>query len=100
MVNVIARCEIKPDCMEKFLKILLDNVPNVLAEEGCIRYEPNFDVSDGPDADKTGHYVTILETWESEDHLKAHLATKHMAAYRDSVASLRGETTVTVVRPC
>lgn len=99
MINVVARCEINPGCMEKFLKILLDNVPTVLAEDGCIRYEPCLDVSDGAEAEKNGHFVTILESWESEAHLQTHLAAKHMAAYRDAVAPLRGKTVVTVLRP-
>ena len=58
MIHVIARQEILPGGMEKFLKILMDNLPNVLAEEGCIRYEPCFDTGDGPDADKNGKSIT------------------------------------------
>ena len=44
-------------------------------------------------------YVTILETWESEEHLKAHLATPHMAKFRDDVKDLRFSSNVTVVAP-
>ncbi len=86
MVNVIARSEIKPGCMEKYMQILKANVPTVLAEEGCIRYEPCVDVNAGIGPEVKGDYVTILESWESVDHLRAHLATKHMAAFREAVA--------------
>ncbi len=92
MIHVIARCEIKKGCMEEFLRILKANVPTVLAEAGCLRYEPCIDVEGGA-------FVTILETWESEAHLKAHLATPHMAAYREAVTPLRGETILHVVKP-
>lgn len=34
MVHVIARCVIKEGSLEKFLQILNDNIPNVLAEDG------------------------------------------------------------------
>ena len=99
MINVIARSEIKPGCMEKYMQVLKANVPTVLAEEGCIRYEPCVDVNAGIGPEVKGDYVTILESWESVDHLRAHLATKHMAAFREAVASRRGESTINVVTP-
>lgn len=95
MIHVVARMEIKPGCMEEFLNILLGNTPAVLAEEGCYRYESCLDTKP-EDKDK---YVTILETWESEEHLKAHLATPHMAKFRDAVKDLRLSSNVTVMAP-
>ena len=95
MIHVIARMEIKPGCMEKFLEVLLGNTPTVLAEDGCYRYESCLDTKE-EDKDR---FVTILETWESEEHLKAHLATPHMAAFREAVKDLRYSSNVTVVVP-
>ena len=95
MIHVVARMEIKPGCMEEFLSILLGNTPTVLAEDGCYRYETCLDTK-AEDKDK---YVTILETWESEEHLKAHLATSHMAKFRDAVKDLRLSSNVTVMAP-
>ena len=95
MIHVVARMEIKPGCMEQFLKILLDNTPTVLAEKGCYRYESCQDTKE-EDKDK---YVTILESWESEEHLKAHLATPHMANFREAVKDLRVSSNVTVMAP-
>ncbi|MBR2873642.1 MAG: antibiotic biosynthesis monooxygenase [Lentisphaeria bacterium] len=95
MIHVVARMEIKPGCMEQFLKILLDNTPTVLAEKGCCRYESCLDTKE-EDKDK---YVTILESWESEEHLKAHLATPHMANFREAVKDLRVSSNVTVMAP-
>ena len=95
MIHVIARMEIKPGCMEQFLEILLGNTPTVLAEDGCYRYESCFDTRE-EDKDK---FITILESWESEEHLKAHLATPHMAKFRDAVKDLRCSSNITVVTP-
>lgn len=99
MVHVIARCVIKEGSLEKFLQILNDNIPNVLAEDGCIRYEACLDADAGIGAPADPNAVTILETWKSPEHLKAHLATPHMAAYREAVTPLRESSTVTVVKP-
>lgn len=86
MIHVVARAEIKPECMEQYLRIVRGIVPIVLSEEGCIQYEPCVDWSkDG----KHGPYVTMLETWASKKHLEAHLATKHMQAFMANVADLR-----------
>ena len=95
MVHVFARVELNPNCMEKFMQILKNNIPNVLAEEGCIRYEACLDVN----PETRDQFVSIVETWASNEHLKAHLATPHMAQYRIDVKDLRANTTVTVVEP-
>ncbi|MDR0933436.1 MAG: antibiotic biosynthesis monooxygenase [Victivallales bacterium] len=99
MVHVVARCVIKEGNLEKFLQILKDNIPNVLAEDGCIRYEAcvDADVNIGAAADPNA--VTILETWKSSAHLKTHLESKHMALYREAIKPLRQSSTVTVVKP-
>lgn len=95
MVYVVARMEIKSGAMEKFLKILLDNVPTVRAEKGCISYEVCRDV----DAEKYPKFVTILECWESEEALRIHQQSPHMAKYREAVRDLRSNTTVDVMFP-
>lgn len=99
MVHVIARCVIKEGSLKKFLEILNDNIPNVLAENGCIRYEACLDADAGIGAPADHNAVTILETWKSPEHLKAHLAAPHMAVYREAVTPLRVSSTVTVVKP-
>ena len=101
MIYVVATSELKEGCREKFIEIAKANIPNVLAEEGCIRYEPCFDIEDGEDAGKNGKSITFIETWESEEHLKAHLQSKHMLAYVEAVKPLCGEgRSLKIVRPC
>ncbi len=98
MINVIARIEIKPGKMDEFLAIFKANVPAVLAEDGCIRYEPCLDVDAGQGVDP--NKMTVVECWESVAHLKAHLASPHMKAYAAKVAPLRSGMELTVVQPC
>lgn len=95
MVHVFARMEIKEGCMEKFMEVLRNNIPTVLAEDGCIRYEACWDVN----PETRGKFVSIVESWKSEAHLKAHLATPHMAAFREAAKDLREKSVVTVVEP-
>ena len=93
MVYVVARMEIKPGCMEKFMEILMDNVPTVRSEDGCISYEVCRDI----DSEKYEKFVTILECWSSEDALRTHQQSPHMAKYRENVRDLRERTTVDVM---
>ena len=44
MIHVIATVEVTPGCREEFLAIFGDNVPNVLAEDGCLEYTPAVDL--------------------------------------------------------
>ena len=95
MVHVFARMEINPGYMEKFMEVLKNNIPTVLAEDGCIRYEACLDVN----PETRDKFVSIVESWKSEAHLKAHLATPHMAAFREAAKDLRKGSVVTVVEP-
>ena len=101
MIYVLATSELNEGCREKFLEILKANVPNVLAEAGCVMYVPNIDFPSGLSAQKEvrENVVTIIEGWESMDHLMAHLKTPHMAEFRTKVAGMRKSSTLNVVTP-
>ena len=89
MVNVIASIEVKEGHLAEFTKIFTDNVPNVLAEEGCIEYLPTIDVSTNIGVQEANkNVVTIIEKWESLDHLYAHLKAPHMDTYREKVKDI------------
>ena len=93
MIHVLAIITAKPGMREAILKEFRANVPAVHAEAGCIEYGPatdtegmgGFQTKLGPDS------FVVVEKWESVDHLKAHGAAPHMAAYgaktREMVAS-------------
>ena len=93
MIHVIAIITAKPGMREAILKEFRANMPAVHAEAGCIEYGPAVDAEGvgkfqtpfGPDT------FVVIEKWESLDHLKAHAAAPHMAAYaaktKDMIAS-------------
>ena len=97
MIYVIARSVLKPGNRDEFLRIFKANIPNVLAESGCISYTPCIDVEIGRGTDENA--VTIVECWESPAHLKAHLATPHMKKFMDDVRPLRESSSLSVVTP-
>ena len=93
MIHVIAVITAKPGMRSNILEAFRANMPAVHAEAGCIEYGPvtdaegvgGFQTKYGPDT------FVVLEKWESLDHLKAHAASPHMAAYgaktKDMIAS-------------
>ncbi|MGD9235498.1 MAG: putative quinol monooxygenase [Desulfobacterales bacterium] len=101
MIHVIATIELKPNTREHYLKILKKNVPNVEAEAGCLEYEPAVDVDSGLPFQEVVRedVVTIVESWESLEHLVVHLKTPHMQSYRDAVASYVRKVSVHVMAP-
>jgi quinol monooxygenase YgiN len=101
MIHVLANIEIKPGTREPFLAIFKANVPAVLAEDGCLRYEPTVDTETGLPAQGgvRPNVVTIVEAWESLAHLKAHLAAPHMATYREKVKQMVVGVKLQVVEP-
>lgn len=98
MINVIARIKVKPGKMAEFLKIFQDNVPAVRAEDGCIAYTPCLDAQTEL-ITPNENIMTVVESWESIDHLKAHLAAPHMKQYGEAVKDLRDSTELIIVQP-
>ncbi len=98
MINVIASIKIKEGQKNRFLDIFKANVPNVLAEKGCLEYIPTVDVDSGlPPQQQDSSVVTILEKWASLDDLKAHLVAPHMLAYREQVKELIVQSSIKVL---
>ncbi len=97
MIYVVASIKLKPGKKEEFLKIFKANVPNVLEEDGCLSYEPCVDVeSTLSQADPD--MITVVEEWESIDHLKAHLVAPHMKKYAEEVKDMRESTQLKIVQ--
>lgn len=101
MIHVIATVELKPGRREAFLAEFRKLVPLVHAEEGCVTYGPTVDVAAGISAQPPlrDDVVTVVETWESLPHLKAHLAAPHMLDYRTRVSEMVLKTTLSVLEP-
>lgn len=100
MIHVIASIKVKPESLEDFIEIFKANVPDVLAEEGCLGYEPAMDLeTDLPVQTREPHMVTVVEKWESPDALKAHLASPHMLEYGKKTRSMVQDAVVRILSP-
>jgi len=93
MIHVLAVVTARPGQRAAVLAAFRANVPNVLAEAGCIEYGAAIDAENalpfqtryGPDT------FVVVEKWESMAALEAHAAAPHMKAYgartKDLIAS-------------
>jgi quinol monooxygenase YgiN len=98
MIHVIASIGVKPGKRAKFIEIFKANVPNVLAEDGCIEYIPTIDADSGIDAQwKDKNVVTVIEKWASLAALHAHLAAPHMEQYHIDTAHLVEDVSLAVL---
>ncbi len=89
MINVIASIQIKEGQLSEFIEIFKSNVPNVIAEKGCIEYVPTVDVPTGlPPQELNSNVVTIIEKWDNLEDLQAHISASHMLAYKEKVKNL------------
>jgi quinol monooxygenase YgiN len=101
MIKVIAKIEVKEECLQEFIDIFKANVPAVLAEDGCIEYVPTMDVDSGlpPQNPINKCVVTIVEAWESLDHLFAHLKAPHMIDYKEKTKDMVTGLKLDVLQP-
>ncbi len=101
MIFVIATIELKPGKREAFLGEFKANVPNVLAEKGCLEYGPTVDVKTDIKAQipLRENIVTIVEKWEGLTALHAHLVAPHMTRYRERVKDFVVGTTLQILEP-
>ena len=101
MIHVVAIITAKPGHREAILEAFRANMPAVHAEAGCIEYGPAID-ADGrrPFQTKFGpDTFLVIEKWESLEHLKAHAASPHMAAYGAKTKDLIASRVIHVLSP-
>jgi len=102
MIFVVASIEVKDGQRDAFVKHFKELVPDVKAEDGCIDYGPTVDV-EGTGIDRQvpvrGNVVTVVEKWESLEHLKAHLVAPHMGVFREKVKDLVVGAKLQVLQP-
>lgn len=101
MIYVIAVIEIAPGQRDNFVTEFKNNVPNVLAEEGCVEYAPTIDLETQIPAqgDARENVVTIVEKWESIEALEAHLIAPHMLEYRKKVKEMVAGMSLQILQP-
>ncbi len=85
MIHVIAIITTQPGRRDDVLEIFSANVPNVLAEQGCLEYQATVDAVPGPQVQTPfgADTFVVVEKWESLEALQAHFKAPHMAAYAD-----------------
>jgi quinol monooxygenase YgiN len=90
MIRVVAVITANPGRREELLAVFRANVPNVRAEKGCIEYAAHIDTADvGPFQAKFGtDTLVVLESWESPEALRDHVAAPHMKAYSERTKDL------------
>ncbi len=101
MLHLVAVITAKPGQRGALLAAFQNNVPNVLAEPGCIEYEATVDApgfSDvqaqlGPDT------FIVVEKWAGADALRAHMAAPHMATYRAQTKDLVAQGLLHILSP-
>jgi quinol monooxygenase YgiN len=99
MIHVLAIITTKPDKRDEVLALFKANMPAVHAEDGCIEYGPVVDAEGGFGAKFGGDTFVVVEKWASLDHLKAHAASPHMAAYGAKTKDLLANREIHVCEP-
>lgn len=101
MIHVIATLTVAPSRRPELIAAFKRLVPLVQAEEGCIEYGATVEVATGlhvqapvrPDA------LIVVEKWQSQEHLLAHLDAPHMVAFREQVGEFLIDIELVVTSP-
>lgn len=101
MIHVIATIALNPGTRDHFLVEFQKIVAPVRAEAGCLDYGPTIDAESGIAAQGATRpdVVTVVERWESLEHLQAHLVAPHMLEYRPKVKDFVKSVTLQILEP-
>ena len=101
MIHVIADITAAAGKRAELIAAFNRLLPQVHAEPGCIEYQPAVDVPTalGPQAPVDGDVMTMVERWESLDHLMAHLDAPHMHRFREENKGLIAGVGLRVLEP-
>ena len=102
MIFVIAKSVLVDEAAKAaFIEAYKENLPNVLAEKGCIRYDLAEDFNSGFGAQEFNepNTVTFVEAWESIEDLENHLKAPHMDTFRSKIGALRKSSSLQVMSP-
>ena len=71
MITIVADFDVKPDCVDEFIKLARECTMNTKKEAGCLSYK----VFDGYD-DKSK--FTFIEEWANEIAIEKHNAMRYI----------------------
>ena len=102
MIHVIATITAHPGRRDELLAEFATILEPVRTEDGCIEYGTAIDAPTDIPAQPTPRpdVVTVVEKWESLDHLKRHLDAPHMLACRSRVKDIVAGTSLSILQPC
>lgn len=81
MIVIAGQIKIDPAKREKAIAIALEMMEESVKESGCISYSFAGDLADSA-------CFRIFEEWESDEALKTHFETPHMARFQAAVGDL------------
>ncbi|MDB4749883.1 antibiotic biosynthesis monooxygenase [Rubripirellula sp.] len=100
MIHVVAQIALTPNSRKDFLVEFNQVVPPVRAEAGCIEYAAAVDAStDLERQHRDPDCVTIIEKWETLEHLQDHLNSSHMLLYRERVGGMISHVQLNILDP-
>jgi quinol monooxygenase YgiN len=101
MIHVLAIITAKAGMRDKILEAFHANMPAVHAEKGCVEYGPTVDAegAGGMQAKFGPDTFVVIEKWESQDALRAHAASPHMAAYAAKTREMIASRVIHVLQP-
>jgi len=98
MIHVIAIITARPGMRDKIIARVQENIPAVVAEEGCIEYRPVVDLSAEAATGFGCDTLVIIEKWRDETCLKDHAAAAHMKNYAEKVKDFIQERTIRILK--
>jgi quinol monooxygenase YgiN len=84
MLVVHVHIKVKPDCIDTFKQVTIENAKQSLKEPGIARFDL---VQQNDDPTR----FVLVEVYRSVEATTAHKATAHYAAWRDHMESLMAE---------
>lgn len=82
MLKVVSRRTIKPEHLDKVIKMYDEMIDETRKEKGCISYEFFQDINES-------NTVAMIEEWEDEDCFNAHGETPHFKKIIPQVTELQ-----------
>lgn len=81
MIKVVAKNYIAADKVDQCIELVKELVEQTKKEAGCISYKMYQDI-------KEPSLLTMIETWESEEALQAHMASPHFTRLVPQIGAL------------
>lgn len=82
MIKVVAKAEIKEDCIETYKNLANELIHETRKEQGCITYELFQDI-DHP------NICSFIEAWEDQEALGRHMKSAHYERIVPQMAQLK-----------